>query len=213
MGLSTDKMDTPARDLSGGEKARLLLGLATFHGPNLLILDEPTNHLDIDSRESLVDALNGFDGAVILISHDRHLVEATADRLWLVADGRATAFDGDMDDYRRLVLSGPSESGQDTGRLDSRPSATDRRRQAAEKRAQLAPLRKRIQAVEQRIESLRSARSRLDEALSVPSLFATDPARGTRLSKERADNARAIEAAEEEWLALSGEYEAVEASG
>ena len=84
-------MNTPAKDLSGGEKARLLMGLATFEGPNLLILDEPTNHLDIDSREALIQALNDFPGAVILITHDRHLIEATADRLWLVKDGTVNA--------------------------------------------------------------------------------------------------------------------------
>src|SRR5690606_21780069 len=92
-----------ARDLSGGEKARLLMGLATFSGANLIILDEPTNHLDIDSRASLIEALNEYSGAVILISHDRHLIEATADRLWLVADGTVRPYDGDLDEYRRLV--------------------------------------------------------------------------------------------------------------
>ncbi|MBP0574113.1 ABC-F family ATP-binding cassette domain-containing protein, partial [Mycobacterium tuberculosis] len=93
-GLPTAKMDTPARDLSGGERARLLLGLCTFAGPNLLILDEPTNHLDIDSREALVQALNAFDGAVIVVSHDRHLIEATVDKLLIVADGGVAPYDG-----------------------------------------------------------------------------------------------------------------------
>ena len=87
MGLGAEKMETKAKNLSGGEKARLLLGLATFNQPHLLILDEPTNHLDIDTRQSLVMALNAYRGAVILISHDRHLVEASAERLWLVHDG------------------------------------------------------------------------------------------------------------------------------
>ena len=96
-------MNTPAKDLSGGEKARLLMGLAAFDGPNLFILDEPTNHLDIDSREALVHALNEFAGAVILISHDRHLLEATADRLWLVKDGAVNPYDGDLEDYKTLV--------------------------------------------------------------------------------------------------------------
>jgi ATP-binding cassette subfamily F protein 3 len=95
MGLTTEKMATKAKDLSGGEKARLLMGLSTFDGPNLFILDEPTNHLDIDSREALMMALNDFPGAVILISHDRHLIEATADRLWLVKDGTVAPYDGD----------------------------------------------------------------------------------------------------------------------
>ena len=92
MGLKQDKMNTPAKDLSGGEKARLLMGLSAFHAPNLMILDEPTNHLDIDSRAALIRALNAFPGAVILISHDRHLIEATVDRLWIVRDGTVSAF-------------------------------------------------------------------------------------------------------------------------
>lgn len=105
MGLATEKMATAAKDLSGGEKARLLMGLAAFHAPNLLILDEPTNHLDIDSRRALIEALNDYNGAVILISHDRHLIEATVDRLWLVADGTVKSFEGDMEEYRDLVVS------------------------------------------------------------------------------------------------------------
>src|SRR6201989_2808158 len=97
--------DTKVGSLSGGEKARLLLGLATFFGPNMIILDEPTNHLDIDSRAALAEAINDFPGAVIMVSHDRYLIEACADRLWVVADHAVTNFDGDLDAYRRLVLS------------------------------------------------------------------------------------------------------------
>ena len=93
-----------APNLSGGEKARLLLALTAFHAPNLLILDEPTNHLDVDSREALIHALMDYDGAVILISHDRHLVEATADRLWIVKGGTVKTYDGDMESYRAELL-------------------------------------------------------------------------------------------------------------
>ncbi|WP_237154228.1 ABC-F family ATP-binding cassette domain-containing protein [Oryzibacter oryziterrae] len=212
MGLETSKMDTPARELSGGEKARLLLGLATFHGPNLLILDEPTNHLDIDSRESLIAALNDFEGAVILISHDRHLVEATMDRLWLVADGRVAPFDGDMDDYKRYVISGPSngDKGGNKGD-DGKLTNADRRRLAAEKRAQLAPLRKKIQTLETKMEQLRRDIAKIDAALAAPDLFTKDPAKGSKLSKDRADHVRALDHSEEEWLELSSEYEAAEA--
>src|SRR5689334_7959589 len=105
IGFSGKAADTPVRNLSGGEKARLLLGLATFFGPNMIILDEPTNHLDIDSRAALAEAINEFPGAVIMVSHDRYLIESCADRLWVVADRAVTSFDGDLDDYRRLVLS------------------------------------------------------------------------------------------------------------
>jgi ATP-binding cassette, subfamily F, member 3 len=103
-GLGFDKQETTVADLSGGERARLLLNLVAMSAPHLLILDEPTNHLDIDSRRALLDALNDYDGAVILITHDRSLIELVADRLWLVADGHVKPFNGDMDDYTRFVL-------------------------------------------------------------------------------------------------------------
>jgi ATP-binding cassette subfamily F protein 3 len=103
-GLGFDKQSTTVENLSGGERARLLLNLVAMAAPHLLILDEPTNHLDIDSRRALLDALNEYRGAVILITHDRSLMELVADRLWLAADGTVAPFDGDMDDYARLVL-------------------------------------------------------------------------------------------------------------
>ncbi|WP_370674207.1 ABC-F family ATP-binding cassette domain-containing protein [Pleomorphomonas sp. PLEO] len=209
MGLDTNKMDTPARELSGGEKARLLLGLATFHGPNLLILDEPTNHLDIDSRESLIQALNDFEGAVILVSHDRHLVDATMDRLWLVDKGTITPFDGDMDDYKRFILSGDADR-TSTKPDEQKVTNADRRRLAAERRVQLAPLRKRIQGIEADMDKLRKLIARIDAALADPALFTSDPAKGARLSKERADALRGLDTLEEEWLTLSAEYEEAE---
>ncbi|HEY8013162.1 MAG TPA: ABC-F family ATP-binding cassette domain-containing protein, partial [Dongiaceae bacterium] len=103
-GLGVGKADTAVAKLSGGEKARLLFALMTREAPHILLLDEPTNHLDVDAREALVQALNEYEGAVVLVSHDPHLIGLTADRLWLVADGRCTAFDGDLEDYRRLLL-------------------------------------------------------------------------------------------------------------
>jgi ATP-binding cassette subfamily F protein 3 len=103
-GIGFDKQSTTVADLSGGERARLLLNMVAMEAPHLLILDEPTNHLDIDSRRALLDALNDYQGAVILITHDRSLMELVADRLWLAADGTVVPFDGDMDDYAKLVL-------------------------------------------------------------------------------------------------------------
>src|SRR4029079_12125349 len=104
IGFSGKAGDTPVGNLSGGEKARLLLGIATFFGPNMIILDEPTNHLDIDSRAALAEAMNEFPGAIIMVSHDRYLIESCADQLWVVADRKVTPYDGDLDDYRRSVL-------------------------------------------------------------------------------------------------------------
>ena len=118
LGFSADKALTKAGDLSGGERARLMLALATLDKPNMLILDEPTNHLDIDARAELLNALIDFEGAVILVSHDRRLLDATADRFLLIANGRVEPFDGDLDDYRRFLLSGkstPSGSGKSSG--------------------------------------------------------------------------------------------------
>jgi ATP-binding cassette, subfamily F, member 3 len=120
-GLSFEKQDTTVGNLSGGERARLLLNLVAMEEPHLLILDEPTNHLDIDSRRALLDALNDYEGAVIMITHDRSLIELVADRLWLTADGHIKAFTGDMDDYARFVLeraragSRPSQDAEKTG--------------------------------------------------------------------------------------------------
>src|SRR5262249_50210516 len=134
--------DTKAANLSGGEKARLLLGLATFEGPHLVVLDETTNHLDIDSRAALIDAINDYSGAALVVSHDRFLLEACADRLWLVANGEVNPFDGDLDDSRRLVLGGdPKAASGREGFTEARLSRADLRRSAAERRSELAPLR------------------------------------------------------------------------
>ena len=213
MGLPTSRMDTKAADLSGGEKARLLLGIATFHGPNLMILDEPTNHLDIDSREALVQALNDYTGAVIVISHDRHLVEATADRLLVVADGTVKEFEGDLDDYRRLVIEGGTSAKSDKRDDDGeagRVSALDRRRAAAALREQLAPLRKKIKDAESRIDKLQKEIAKLDGDLADPDLFTRDSAKGTRLMKARSDAEKALAETEETWLELSAEHEEAE---
>jgi ATP-binding cassette subfamily F protein 3 len=205
IGFSGQAGDTKVEKLSGGEKARLMLGLATFNAPHLVILDEPTNHLDIDSRGALMEAINDFPGAVILVSHDRYLLEACADRLWLVAGGRVSPFDGDLDDYTRLVLSGGVEKS-----VTKPPQQQDRgemRRAAAEKRAETAPLRKRVADAELKLAQLNKQLSRLDATLGDGTLFATDPARAAELSKTRADVAKAIEAAEEDWLAASAALE------
>jgi len=205
MGLSTEKMATKARDLSGGEKARLLMGLATFDGPNLFILDEPTNHLDIDSREALMMALNDFPGAVILISHDRHLIEATADRLWLVKDGTVAPYDGDMADYRQLVTGGASERRE--RREADKASKADKRREAAARRAALEPVAKEIRATEGLIERTRKRIDAIEDQLADPALYEREPATATRLAKERSDLSNALARHEDKWLELSAQYE------
>jgi ATP-binding cassette subfamily F protein 3 len=203
--------DTPVVNLSGGEKARLLLGLATFEGPNLVLLDEPTNHLDIDSRAALIEAINDYPGAIVLVSHDRFLLEACADRLWLVADGGVAPFDGDLDDYRRMILSerGGAENtaARKTAESPPRETRADQRRAAAQKRTELAPLRRRIAALEADLTKLGARIAEIDKVLADPQLYHGDPARLTALAKERAETAEALAAVEMDWLAASGDYE------
>ncbi|MEY9789137.1 ABC-type multidrug transport system ATPase subunit [Sinorhizobium fredii] len=214
MGLSTEKMDTPAKDLSGGEKARLLMGLAAFDQPNLLILDEPTNHLDIDSRNALITALNDYSGAVILISHDRHLIEATADRLWLVRDGTVTSYDGDLDDYRSVIVGSPKAKDEKlrTNGSDDGLSKADQRKANADKRASLAPLRKKINEIESLTGKLEKLIQALDAELADPTLYEKAPAKAAQRAKERSDAAAKLAVAEEQWLELSAEYEEAMAS-
>jgi ATP-binding cassette subfamily F protein 3 len=209
-GFNADKQTTQVGKLSGGERARLMLALSTLDKPNLLILDEPTNHLDIDARSELLTALNDFDGAVVLVSHDRRLIEATADRLLLVSDGKVQPFEGDLDDYRRYLLTGDNTP----TRQDEEPppavkeSKETARRSAAERRIQLKPLRDKVSAAENQIATLTAELAKLDKALADPLLFTRDPAKGSAVSKKRADAARKLEAAEKAWVAASEAYEA-----
>jgi ATP-binding cassette subfamily F protein 3 len=208
MGLATEKMATAAKDLSGGEKARLLMGLAAFHAPNLLILDEPTNHLDIDSRRALIEALNDYDGAVILISHDRHLIEATVDRLWLVNNGTVTSFEGDMEEYRDLIVaSGKKKDDEKQKQSEDQASRADQRKLNADKRASLAPLKKKINEIESLTGKLEKLIQGLDVELADPVLYEKAPAKAAEKAKQRGEAAAKLAAAEEQWLELSAEYE------
>ncbi|WDI31660.1 ABC-F family ATP-binding cassette domain-containing protein [Hyphococcus flavus] len=207
LGFGPEKADTKVEKLSGGEKARLLLGLITFHGAHLLILDEPTNHLDIGAREALVEALNDFQGAVLLITHDAHLASSVADRLWLVNKGAASPYDGDLSDYRELIIaSSKTAPKQDT----KKPAANVKertRKASAESRLSLQPLKKAAEALEKRIEALNNTMTRLDAALAEPGLFETNLPRATKLSKERSALLNAISQAETEWLEALEQYE------
>jgi ATP-binding cassette, subfamily F, member 3 len=208
IGFSGKAADTKVASLSGGEKARLLLGLATFFGPNMIILDEPTNHLDIDSRATLAEAINEFPGAVIMVSHDRYLIEACADRLWVVADHAVTNFDGDLDDYRRMVLSarGLRVSERDDGERNGGRDKQERGK--AERRP---PLKQKIAEAEAEIARISGIIAKIDTALALPDLFTRDPKQAAQLSKARTGAANALERAEEEWLQASSQFD--EASG
>ncbi len=205
IGFSGLAANNPVNTLSGGEKSRLLLGLATFSAPQLIILDEPTNHIDIDSRAALIEAINDYPGAVILVSHDRYLLEASADRLWLVQNGNVAPFDGDLDDYRRAVLADNNEA--PASKATARPDPARARRAAADKRVETAPLRKRITQAEADIAHLTRQLKKLDATLADGGLFARDPDRAAELSKTRANVVAAIAKAEEEWLAASAALE------
>jgi ATP-binding cassette subfamily F protein 3 len=205
-GLDADRAETPVGNMSGGEKARLLLALATREAPHLLILDEPTNHLDIDAREALVKALADFGGAVLLITHDPHLVELVADLLWLVADGTVRPYDGDMDDYRALL----AERARPAAKADT-GTRRDTRRERAETRAALAPLRRRAKDAEARIARLAAERAALEARLADPAAYAPGKtaevtAANTRLAAIQRETA----AAEEAWMEAEAALESAE---
>lgn len=215
-GFGADKANTKAGNLSGGEKARLLLALTAFHQPHLLILDEPTNHLDIDARETLIHALNDYNGAVILISHDRHLIEASAERLWIVGNGTVTPYDGDLDSYRSELLAQRTQrerTGNGAASADARAGRAEQRRDAAQRRVEIAPLKKALQAAEKEIAAIADAIARLDRALADPNLYSRDPQKAQQLSLERGRLAKALAAAEETWLATEEAYENAAAPG
>ena len=205
IGFSGKAGDTLVKNLSGGEKARLLLGLATFFGPNMIILDEPTNHLDIDSRAALAEAINEFPGAVIMVSHDRYLIESCADQLWVVADRTVTNYDGDLDDYRRTVLSarGTKVASRERGPERSARGDTNSFR-PKEKRI---PAKQRIAEAEAEMTRISEIIAKIDAALALPDLFTRDPKQAAQLGKARANAADALTKAEEEWLAASSEFD------
>lgn len=201
IGFSGKAADTKAGKLSGGEKARLLLGLGTFFGPNMIILDEPTNHLDIDSRAALAEAINDFPGAIIMVSHDRYLIEACADQLWIVADRTVTNYDGDLDEYRRLVLS--SRNGEPAPRERSAGSEKPQRPRSDNR----GSLKKRIAEAESEIARVTDIIAKIDTALALPDIFTRDPKQAAQLSKARANAADALARAEEQWLEASAQFD------
>lgn len=207
-GFGEDKVFVRARDLSGGEKARLNFALITHEAPPLLILDEPTNHLDIEAREALVSALNDFSGAVVIISHDWHLLSLTADRLWLVAEGTARPWQGDLEDYRRCLLeTRPAEES------DERPAGgakREARRAAAERRQALTPLRRALREAEQRMTELARRKAELDRHLADPLTYAAEGAALQQLLRERNMIAEALADAESRWLAVAESLEQAE---
>ncbi len=200
-GLDSERVERRVDELSGGERARLALALATSEAPHLLVLDEPTNHLDIDARQALVAALAEFPGAVVLISHDAHLIDLIADRLWLVSDGRVQAFAGDLAAYR-AGLASPEPAAATGERRET--SARLVRRERASARAAAAPLRRAAEAAEARLAALAAERAAIEARLADPTLYdATGAAEIARANKRLAAIADAVTEAEEAWLAAA----------
>ena len=222
-GFSRDRADLKVGVLSGGEKTRLLLSLATRNAPHLLLLDEPTNHLDMDARASLVDAVNDFEGAVVLVSHDTHLVKMVADQLWVVADGKVTPFDGDIDDYQAKLLrernggKGGKAAKRERARERERerdeapapvPAAKDQRKQSADSRAKRAPLKKTLDVLEKNIARLNKQRGDLEARLADPASYSDPAVNVAELQRDKVRLEREIAHAEHEWLVAQEAYEA-----
>jgi len=202
IGFSGKAGDTTVQSLSGGEKARLLLGLATFAGPNLIILDEPTNHLDIDSRAALAEAINEFHGAIIMVAHDRYLVESCADRLWVVANRTVKPYDGDLDEYRRTILAPQTFApSREKAREPSKPPRS---------RSEKSSLKQKIATAEAEIERIGGIIAKIDAALALPDIFQRDPKQAAQLTKARAAAEAALGKAEEEWLEASASFESAD---
>ncbi len=209
-GFSGDRVTEPVAPFSGGEKARLVLALLVWQRPNLLLLDEPTNHLDLEMRLALTNALQDFDGALVVVSHDRHLLRSVTDRFCLVHAGRVSPFDGDLEDYRQYLLDRERDANPGT----PPPPAGNRREQRrrdAERRQRSAPLRKAINDLEQRLERLEAERAELEVTLADPALYEdTNKPRLLDLLARQADLRREIEAVEAAWLEKNEALEGME---
>jgi len=213
-GLGQDRAELAAGRLSGGEKARLTFALLSAGRPQILVLDEPTNHLDIDSREALVQAINAFAGAVILISHDRHLIELTADRLWLVADGRVRPYDGDLDDYRRLLLGGTPKSATPKDRRNGRAEGPEDKPapppQKPVDRSEILKRRKVARSAEKELERLSKERTSIAAKLANEDTYRSLGDELDTLLRRHARLEAAVELAEARWLEAEEALEAAE---
>ena len=200
-GLEQEKANTKTSNLSGGEKARLVLATITTQTPHLLLLDEPTNHLDIDARGALVQALNDFEGAVILVSHDPNLVSLVADRLWIIKDHTCTPFDGDVSDYRKQILDdGRQARRQERLGTTSGASRREDRRKRAELRSAKAKLQNAVKNAEKEMERISTERDRLSAKLSDPQIYEGPTADFAKLAKRKAELDNRLATAESNWI-------------
>jgi ATP-binding cassette, subfamily F, member 3 len=213
IGMGASKVDTKVKDLSGGERARLLLSLVAMDAPHLLILDEPTNHLDIDSRRALLDALNDYQGAVLIITHDRSLIELVADKLWLVNDGTVKPYTGSMDDYAKLVIerakTATREEANETAEKKGSPqlNSKDARKAAAAARNTIAPLKKKADELERKIEALGNQIKLLELKLGNAELYVKDPNAAISIGKDKAKLESDMVNLEADWMIAAEHYE------
>jgi ATP-binding cassette, subfamily F, member 3 len=208
-GFSGDRVFDPVGPFSGGEKARLVLALVSFLRPNLLLLDEPTNHLDLEMRQALAVALQDYEGAVVLVSHDRHLLRAVADELILVDQGGARPFDGDLDDYARWFTTREELASQSASPANSADQKKLRKRAEAERRNRLSPLRTKIAQIEAALADLERQRADVEAALASPEIYAEQSKpRLQELLRSQAQLQRDVEASEAAWLEATEQLEA-----
>jgi len=221
-GFQGARVDEPVKPFSGGEKARLVLALLVYQKPNLLLLDEPTNHLDLQMRHALGVALQGFQGAMVIVSHDRHLLKTVTDELIIVHDGKAEEFDGDLDDYAIFIKESlkaiekrdkPVEAiSNETAEADeknpSQASRKQQRQQEAERRKQLQPLRNKLKKLEKQLDDLTEKQSKLETALADPETYLDknkDQLKKNLMAKSEID--KTLESVEMEWMDVSEKYE------
>jgi ATP-binding cassette subfamily F protein 3 len=215
-GFSGERADVKCEGLSGGEKARMLFAMTSTAAPHILLLDEPTNHLDVDAREALVQALNMYDGAVVLVSHDAHLVDLVADRLWLVNEGTCQAYDGDLSDYRALLTDerrARRRQARESAEAPAETSSAGRkqaRRDRAEQRAATADLRKAVREHEQRIEKLAAERAQLERRLADPEVYQGSTAKLMELQLRHGEIKAELAKTEDAWLVLSERLDAAQ---
>ncbi|WP_449758652.1 ABC transporter ATP-binding protein [Erwinia persicina] len=213
-GFQGDKVSEETRRFSGGEKARLVLALVVWQRPNLLLLDEPTNHLDLDMRQALTEALIDFEGALVVVSHDRHLLRSTTDDLYLVHDGKVEAFEGDLEDYQQWLSDQQRQASTDaTPKADSANSAQarkDQKRRDAELRTQTQPLRKQIEKLEKQMEKHNTQLADAENKLSDSAIYEQSrKADLTAALQQQATAKSALEACEMEWLEAQEELESI----
>jgi ATP-binding cassette subfamily F protein 3 len=216
-GFTGERVFEPVAPFSGGEKARLMLAVVTFGRPNLLLLDEPTNHLDLEMRQALAVALQDYVGAVVVVSHDRHLLRTVADQFYVVHDGRVESFDGDLEDYAQWLTARAAEiaapTGPDLQSGDSAQARRQRRREDAQRRAALSPLKAQLAGLEKQLDSLARETAQVQAALAAPDIYAESAKTRLRgLLERQTQLARETQRVEADWLAGGEELEALQKS-